>query len=79
MALVLFECADGYKVAAYVQEHPTELPGCGGLLCPLDELAQRYRAAVEGCDLDELCAGAGWLRRAWNTALWALPALAALV
>ncbi|KAF0289494.1 Multiple inositol polyphosphate phosphatase 1 [Amphibalanus amphitrite] len=79
VALVLFECSDGYRVATYVQEHPTELPGCGSLLCPLDELAQRYRSAVESCDLEGMCAAAGWLAKAWNTALWALPALAALV
>lgn len=79
VALVLFECSDGYKVASYVQEHPTVLPGCGGPLCPLAELAERYRPAVEQCDLEAMCAGAGWMARAWNTALWALPALAALV
>ena len=80
MALVLFECPDDYRVAAYVQEHLTPLPGCGGgPLCPLERLADRHRPAVERCDLEEMCAGAGWLTRAWNTALWALPALAALV
>lgn len=80
VVMVLFECSDGYSVATYVQEHPTQLPGCGNQLCPLDVVVALYKDIVDGCDVDELCSlNGGWLRSAWNTLLWGLPALSMLV
>jgi len=77
VALVLFECNNGYRVAAYSQEHPVTLPGCAGHLCPLDDVIRQYSDVIADCDVAEMCAaGGGWLRQAWNTLLWALPGLA---
>ncbi|XP_037094380.1 multiple inositol polyphosphate phosphatase 1-like isoform X2 [Pollicipes pollicipes] len=79
VALVLFECGDGYHVSAYVQEHPTRLPGCPGQLCPLERLVSQYRDVVDGCDLTTMCASGGWLATMWKTLVWGLPALSVLV
>lgn len=57
LALVLFQCTDGYKILAYVQEREVVLPGCDNILCPMETVLRNYAPLADPCDISEICDG----------------------
>lgn len=57
LALVLFQCSDGYKLLAYVQEREVVLPGCDNILCPMETVLANYAPLADLCDISEICDG----------------------
>ena len=56
LAFVLFQCnEDQYRVGAYVQERPVNLPGCSEQLCPFSEFTAKYGSMADACSLDDIC------------------------
>jgi multiple inositol-polyphosphate phosphatase/2,3-bisphosphoglycerate 3-phosphatase len=56
LAFVLFQCkGDQYRVGAYVQERPVNLPGCSQKLCHFSEFSAKYGQLADSCNLDNIC------------------------
>jgi len=55
LALVLFDCDEGYHVTAYVQERPVLLPGCDAHLCPFSQFTAKYGPYASSCNVEEIC------------------------
>ena len=55
VALTLFQCSDGLKVAGYVQERAVRFPGCSSHLCPYNQFVQQFADIANSCNLDEIC------------------------
>lgn len=54
IALLLYNCSDGYRVKLLINEQEMPIPGCSSLFCPYSEFKALYQDFAS-CDWNLMC------------------------